>query len=193
MSDAPDFREPDPKGDKDTAIPRFYIDAQPNQRRSDEDGVPRFDDVEMVEILIPGDRNAVSVQMVTEIHRKRWPGAYARFKAGQEASEDGTPLEQLPGMTASQAQELRFMNVRTVEQLGDLTDEQARKSVSMGGMALRDRAKRWLDTTAGAAKEERLAAENRQQAEKIDELTGKVETLTKLVEDLTAKVPKETA
>lgn len=181
MSDAPDFMTTN-NNQRDTAIPRFYIEPQRNNARSEADGVPRFDDVEFVEILIPGDRNSVAVQVVREEHRQRWPAAYAAFKANSEAPTDGTPLTELPGMTRSQAEELAFQHVRTIEVLASLSDDQASKAVSMGGFALRDRAKRYLDSTAGDAAAEKLAAENREKDAKIEALEAQMADLVKRIE-----------
>jgi len=156
MSDAPDFQVQDPRGQRDSAIPRFYVSAQRNNFRSEQEGRPCFDDVEKVEILIPGDRHATWDGRVTQVHKDRWPREYEAFKKGLEPAEGGTPLDQLPGMTASQVEELKYMHVRTVEALAGLSDDQCRKAISMGGMALRDKAKRWLDSTSADAATARL-------------------------------------
>lgn len=180
FTDTPDFATPGQE--KDTSVPRFYTETQRNNARSEADGVPRFDDVEMVEILIPGDRNSISVQLVNDGHRRRWPGAYRAFKDNSEAPADGTPITELPGMTRSQAEELAFQHVRTIETLAALSDDQATKAVSMGGFALRDRAKRYLDATAGDAAAEKLAAENREKDAKIEALQSQMADLMKRIE-----------
>src|ERR1700755_316054 len=95
--DAPTFDE-NARG-KDGAHPQFFTESQPNAARSEKEGRPCFDDVEMVKILIPGDRLTEFVARVNEGHKRRWPKAYAAFKDGQEAPVEGTPIEQLPGMT----------------------------------------------------------------------------------------------
>jgi hypothetical protein len=147
--DAPSFDEH--ARDKDGAHPRFFMDTRQNKFRSEAEGAPRFDEVEMVEILIPGDRLSTSVQIVNDSHRRRWPKAYAAFKEGQEAPVDGTPLDQLPGMTKARVEELRFFHVRSIEQLAGMPDDLLMKAAPMDGRALRDKAKRWVENAAGAA------------------------------------------
>lgn len=178
----PEFEYQNPREQRDTAIARFYIDTQRNNGRSEADGVPRFDDIEMVEILIPGDRNSVWSGMVKDEHRHRFARQYAAFKANSEAPADGTPISELPGITRSQAEELAYQHVRTIETLAMLSDDQATKAVSMGGFALRDRAKRYLDATAGNAVAEKLAAENREKDAKIEALEMKMADIIKRME-----------
>lgn len=193
MSGAPDFEVQDPKALRDTAIPRFYVDAQRNNFRSEQEGRPCFDDVEKVEILIPGDRKSTWDGLVREEHRRRWAREYAAFKASQEAPVEGMPIAELPGITRSQAEELTFQHVRTIETLAILPDDKAMRVVTMGGMALRDRARRYLESTAGAAAEEKLAAENRAKDERIAQLEGQLADLTKRIDQIAAKRPEPEA
>lgn len=182
MSDAPDFEYRDQKQQGDSAVPRFYTEAQHNQRRSDEDGMPRFDEVEKVEILIPGDRKTTWDGIVNESHRRRWPRQYAAFKEGLDPLTTGTPIREMPGITKSQAEELAYQHIHSIETLAGLTDDQAAKAVTMGGLALRDRAKRYIDSTAGDAVAEKLAAENRAKDAKIEALEAQMADIVKRLE-----------
>lgn len=182
MSDAPDFEYRDQKQQGDSAVPRFYTEAQYNQRRSDEDGVPRFDEVEKVEILIPGDRKTTWDGIVNESHRRRWPRQWAAFTAGLDPLTTGTPIREMPGITKSQAEELAYQHIHSIETLAGLTDDQATKAVTMGGLALRDRAKRYIDATAGDAGAEKLAAENRAKDDRIAALEAQLADIMKRLE-----------
>lgn len=153
--------------EKDGAHPRFYMDTRQNKALSEKEGRPVFDDVEMVEVLIPGDRLNTPVFQVRDDHRKRWPKAYAAFRANQEAPLEGTPLDQLPGMTKGRVQELLYFHVHTIEQLAGMPDDLLMKAAPMDGRALRDKALRWVSATEGSAADEKLAAENRELREKM--------------------------
>lgn len=185
--DAPEFDDAATDERKDGAYPRFFMDKRQNNARSEKDGVPRFDDVEMVEILIPGDRLNTPVKLVGETERKRWPRAYAAFKGAQDGATVGTPIEQLPGLTAAQAEELRYFKVVTVEQLAEMPEGLLMKARPMDGRALQDRAKRWIDNAAGAAAEERLAAENRELKDKMGVMNGELEQLKQAIAGLQAQ------
>lgn len=175
--DTPDF---DPEARKrDGAIPRFYIEARKNNFRSEAEGRPCFDDVEKVEILIPGDRRSSWDGLVKDEHRKRFPREYHAFKAGLDAPEQGTPISQMPGITRSQAEELAFSHVKTIEALAGLPDDLLSKAAGMGGMALREKARRWVEATNGSAPMEKLAAENDQLKTMMAEMQARMEAMEK--------------
>lgn len=184
--DAPSFDEN--ARDKDGAHPRFFMETRQNKFRSETEGSPRFDDIEMVEILIPGDRLSTSVQQVKDEHRRRWPKAYAAFKEGQEAPVDGTPLEQLPGITKARVEELRYYHVRAIEQLASMPDELLMKAAPMDGRGLRDKAKRWVEATTGAAPTEKLAAENRALTDKMALMETQMADMKRLMDGMQAQL-----
>lgn len=184
--DAPSFDEN--ARDKDGAHPRFFNETRKNNFRSEQDGVPRFDDIEMVEILIPGDRLSTSVQQVNDGHRRRWPKAYAGFKEGQESPVEGTPLDQLPGITKARVEELRYFHIRSIEQLANMPDELLMKAAPMDGRGLRDKAKRWVDASAGAATEEKLAAENRALTDKMGAMETQMADMKRLMDAMQAQL-----
>lgn len=183
--DTPDF-DPDARK-RDGAIPRFYTEAKKNNFRSEAEGRPCFDEVEMVEILIPGDRRSSWVGLVKDEHKKRFPREYGAFKQGLEAPEQGTPIAQMPGITRAQAEELAYSHVKTVEALANLPDDLLSKAAGMGGYALREKAKRWVEATNGAAPMEKLAAENERQAATIAEMQAQMAEMKKAMDALKTK------
>ena len=189
LDDTPDF---DAGADKhDNARPRFYTKPVQNNFKSETEGRAVFEDKEFVEILVPGDRKTVVDTLVKEEHRRRWPQAYAAFKAGLETPLQGTPLEEWPAITRSQVEELRFAHVRTVEQLAGLGDDALNRTVPMGGFPLREKAKRWLDAQAGNAQTEALAAENARKDEIIAEQKRQYEALLERVAAIEAQTKPE--
>jgi hypothetical protein len=166
------------------------MDTRQNKARSEADGTPRFDDVEMVEVLIPGDRLNTPVFQVTDVHRKRWPVAYQNFKAGQEDAVDGTPIDQLPGITKAQAQELRYYHILAIEQLASMPDDLLLKAQPMMGRPLRERAQRWVSMTAGNAVEEKLAAENRALRDKMGLMEQNHASMQTAIDGLTAQLAR---
>lgn len=183
--DTPDF---DPKArERDNARPRFFKEAVQNMAASEKEGRPVFYEREMVQILVPGDRLTESVQSVKDIHRQRWPREYAAFKANEDAPLTGTPIAELPGIGAAQAEELRYGKVLTIEELASLPDDLLSKVAPMNGKQLRDRAKRHLDAIAGAAPMEKLAAENERQAATIEEMKAQMAEMQKAMAALQGK------
>lgn len=184
FTDAPEFDSN--ARDKDGAIPRFYMEPFQNNAKTAEMGQPVFEEREMVEILIPGDRRTVATRIVLEEHRRRWPRAYAAFRAGQEAPVEGIPLEEWPGISRGYVEELKFAHVRTVQQLAALPDEQLNKSVSMGGFSLREKARRYLEQLGGQAPTEKLAAENAELKGTISTMKGQMDDLVKRLDAMSA-------
>ena len=116
-------------------IPRFFVET-----RGRNDGT--FFDVEMVEILVPGDAKSGPVRMVDESVKKRFAAAYRDWKAGIDQSTTGTPIQLLVG-TTSVYHQLKAINIHTVEQLASQS-EMFIDRFGLGGRELVERAKRVL-------------------------------------------------
>jgi hypothetical protein len=130
---------------RDRAIAQFYIKPIKNNFLSQKEGREIWEDREYVEIIVPGDSKNIVHTAVTDAHRDRWPRSYQAFKSHMEAPAEGTPLEEWAAVGASMVMELKSHHVRTVEHLAGLSDSQLAKVCPMGGHALRDRAKRFLE------------------------------------------------
>lgn len=178
--DTPDF---DPRArSQDNAIPRFYTEAYKDEFATAKRGQPVFHEREMVEILVPGDRKNEVHQIVNEGHKKRWPKAYEAFSSGREGGFEGTPIDQLPGITKGQIEELRHSRVLSIEALAGMSDDLLNKAVSMGQHALREKAQRWLEVAAGAAPMEKLAAENVQLKSTMDAMQAQLDEFKRLLD-----------
>lgn len=139
-------------GDDSGLFVRFYSDAILNQQKSDIEGRPIYEQVEMVEILFAGDSTKTKVGRATDgnpPYYLRFPSQYAAFKQQEEIVQDGTPIEHWPPITKAQALELKGMNIHTVEMLANVSDVNLKW---MGARQLRENAKVWL-SEAEAGKE----------------------------------------
>lgn len=139
-------RDPDGGRDGDTCIPRFHLETEAILV----DGQKVFRDVEMVEIIMPGNPWNKPDIRVTDTERARWPKSYAAFKAGQEAPIDGTPLEEWPVLSRSQVLTLKSLEFRTVEDIAEM-NEYAIQRVGMGARQLKTKAMAYLDDGAKSA------------------------------------------
>jgi hypothetical protein len=96
--------------------------------------------------------------------KARFSEHFRKFEAREnQETMEGTPLAEWPGVTRSQAEELKFYNVLTVEQLVGMSDTNAQNFRGMG--ELRKRAKAFLDVAKENAGAEALAASARENAE----------------------------
>lgn len=138
--------------------PIFYIAQVEDVLASREAGRPIFVDEERIEYRFAGNRNfnfhdlahgfheEKSGEVIT--HAMRFPDAYRKFKetGGNEAS--GTPLQNLPGLTAVQLSTLKALSVYTVENLASL-EGQGIKNLGPQGHALKQAAQKYLAAAGG--------------------------------------------
>ncbi len=102
---------------------------------------------------IIGDFKTVACKMISEEQAQRqFPREYAAFTQQMELPDDGTPLQELPGITQSQIGLMLLNHVRTVEQAAKLTEAQV-SALGLVGQQVHDWSKRWLDMREGASEE----------------------------------------
>jgi hypothetical protein len=137
---------------------RFLVEPQENEGKSKLAGRPIFDDVEMVEIRIPGEVD-VRRKPVDDATKKRFPAQYLAFATGksQEAAS-GTPLAAWALLKRSQVEEARFFGVLTVEQLSEMADGNMAR-LGPGWIDLRQKARDWLEAAQDGAKLNELRTE----------------------------------
>ncbi|MFI0489337.1 MAG: hypothetical protein ACH344_08670 [Yersinia sp. (in: enterobacteria)] len=136
-------------GDDSHVFVEFSLDAVLDQFKMDEEGIPVYNDVEMITITLPGDRVSTLVEKVTPEHRKRFKKQYDAWKEGSEAPIEGLPLTEWPVITKAQALNLKILKIFSVEQLAQLPDTRI-DALGLGGRDLRDKAKAYLDRAVGA-------------------------------------------
>jgi hypothetical protein len=149
---------------------RFYDSTQKDERKSREQGHPIHKQVDMVEIRFVGDKKTI-IHAPADDPSKNVPGigyiSYKqRFARHWEVYErtkinlaDGTPLEELTTIDSARRADLKSLDIRTVENLANLSDALIKK-IGMDGNQLRDVAKAYLARASGNAMETKLLAEN---------------------------------
>lgn len=172
----------------DQLLVKFYIKAKHDPTASEEAGRPIYKDTEYVSIIQPGNKDNVVERPATDRDKQRFPKHYAAFKNRVSDSDEyleGTLLDEWPGITRSQVEELKFFNVRTVEQLVNLADSGAQNI--MGVHTLKEKAKRFLASKADDAAAAELAARDAKIAEQqklIDALSARLDALEAEVEEV---------
>ena len=174
----------------ETLLVKFYYKSIPDKTATAEEGRPMFKEVEMIDIKVPGQRDGVA-RPATQRDKNRFPRHYAAFKNRMEAPSDGTPLTEWPAISRSFADQLSFVNVKTVEQLADLNDSNMHNIP--GIQNFKQKAKDWLEYTKDEAIVGKLRDEINERDAKIEELTGNLEALLDRVEQLEKPAPKKKA
>lgn len=162
----------------------FYIDPVENLSKSREAGRPIYEDREMVEIKFVGDTKKV---LVAPAHEKftrdsstgKWVSyaqAYHRhydaFRTGEEAKGEGTPIEELPFITASRRAELKALHIHTAEALSQLEGSNL-TNLGMFGRELKDKAKVYIEKATDSALANKLVEENTSLRQRLETLEAK--------------------
>ena len=171
----PEYINPD---DYQGLAVRFVMHPFPNHTKSKAEGRPIYDEIPFADIRIPGDRTSHIFRPANDLDKRKWPRHWQSFETNQQDPETGTPLREWPMITAGLVMELSHFNVRTVEQLAELSD-----TAIQNFMGLREwinRAKMYIANNDAAAAAQ-MASENQArdaqmaiQAEQIKELTAKL-------------------
>lgn len=165
-------------------IVRFYVKPKQNTVKSAEAGRPIFDEIEMVEVIVAGDKHfrphfpahepTVTYDAATKTEDRRtwaerYPEEYRAFKLQGHQAVTGTPLEAWPILTRAQVAEMKALEIFTVEQIADMNDRN-RHILGPAARQLIAQARTYIDRAKEAATPQRLAAEN-------EELRAEVERL----------------
>jgi hypothetical protein len=158
----------------------FSVRPWHDKLASAQEGRPIYKDRDYVTIMVPGDKDSVVERPATDIDKRRFAAQYAAFKA-QKSQETvvGTPLKVVTFLSASQAKELEYFNIFTVEQLAGMPDGNAARV--MGAQKLKQLATDFLR----AAQEQAPLTAMREEMEKKD---AEIATLQEAVRELTETV-----
>lgn len=94
--------------------------------------------VDWIEISNLGDKYSILKRKVRPGDAQQFPQAWAAFKEGRAQDQaDGTPLEEVDGVTPDLAAKYRAKKVRTAEELAGLSDAAVRGLGIMGAQGHR--------------------------------------------------------
>lgn len=161
----------------------FYMGVVKNEARSVEQGRAIFDDVECVRIIVPGDKNNVIDRPAQVSDKQRFSKQYDLFKKGvaEEDQVSGTRLTDWPFLSRAQAEELRYLGIKTVEQLASVRDDITTKVPGL--VSLKQNAGVWL---AKATK----SAEAAQFTKRMQEQDSAIANLQSVVQEQAARIEK---
>jgi len=180
---------------------QFYKKSVKQDIASAEAGRPIFKEFDFVRIMIPGDNLTEIDTYAQESHKARFPRQWAHYQNQVANHEDiiGTPLEQWPQVTRSQADELRGLKFHTVESIADCSDQQLQRIGMVAGMSphnFRLKAKAFLNLANDSAEVAQREAELqalRQENDKIKaETDAKLSKMQEQMEALLAAVAEKT-
>ncbi len=167
---------------------KFQFTPVENRNKSVEAGHLVYDDVAYVIITPQGSKDSVSKPAEEwlkacdqQVREERLPAewaekfhtAYAHWKRGEEVPVEGTALVNWPTITPGQIASCKSIHVLTVEELALLNDEGVRR-LGMGGLGLKQMAKKYLEAAAGPGK---IMAENAALKAQLESVMVRMEEL----------------
>ena len=175
--------ESDAQGSDSRLAVQFYKKSVKQEDASNEAGRPIFKEFDFVRIMIPGDNLTEIDTYAQESHKQRFPRQWAHYQNQVANHQDivGTPLDQWPQVTRSQAEELRGLKFHTVESIAECSDQQLQRIGMVAGMSphnFRLKAKAFLNLANDSAEVAQREAE--MQALKAENAKVKLEADEKL-------------
>jgi len=163
----------------------FYKRSVKQEDESIAAGRPIFKEFDFVRICVPGDNLTEIDTYAQESHKARFPRQWAHYQnqVGSQELIVGTPIEQWPLISRSQAEELKGIKFRTVEDVANCSDLQLQRIGMIAGMSphgFRDKAKQFLNLATESAEVAQKEAE--MQALREENAKIKAETDAKLAQ-----------
>lgn len=172
---------------EDLVVARFFVHTVQNEAKSKEAGRPIYDEYEAVEIRFSANRFTKHVAPAHEVFKRErnfgtgevtevtyamaYNDQYKKFKAGLDQTQAGTPLAELPFLTASKRLELKALNIHTAEALAQVGGP-ALRQLGMAGGELQAQAKAYLDKAAGSVDVVKMAASIAALQAEVERLRG---------------------
>lgn len=157
---------------EDGGFRTFFWDELFNKSETKKQGRPIYTKTLMIQSVIPNQTTDVP-RPATEEDKRKYPLSYAAFESGQEAPEDGTPLEKWHEITKGEIAMCKAVQIKTVEQLASVADQNIEK-MGPSAMNLKTRAKRFLESLNEGSV---LRQENEELRERIAQLEASFEAL----------------
>lgn len=172
---------------------KVFWGAEHNGAASDKEGSPVYDKVLQVRYLYPGSGDYLDVVV------KRWPAdggepvitdrerwnryreVLEKYESKADQKANGTPLAVL-NLDPHEIATLNGKQIETIEQLADVPDNYL-GNLGLGGRTVRDRARAYMEASAGNAPLAKMQAENDGLRADLDAMRNKVADMAKERED----------
>lgn len=173
----------------DRRFVEFYRGQRLNGARSQAEGRPIYDPVDMVKIIHPGERDIHHIE-VREHHKFEFPRQWAAYQAGQTAeAQSGTPIETIYPDEPELVRQFKALHIYTAEQMAGLT-EQGISRLGMGGRAHVERAQRFMEHASKMAGASKLQAELDAERERRQALEERLELMERQMAALAEGRPR---
>jgi hypothetical protein len=180
-----DANQTEPFGGSKGLLVKFFYGTVRDEIESEKAGYPKHKRVEMIRIIVPGDRDNIVEREVYPVDLIRFESTYQKWKAGDTEQLDGLPLAAWPQIEAPMVEDLKYFKVYTVEQLAALSDSVAQRIGPI--QELRRKAQSFLAAAKDNAFLTKMEAEGKAKDAKIAGLEQMVAQLNEKLEDFITK------
>lgn len=162
----------------------FYMGTLKDEEKSATEGRPIFNDVECIRVVIPGDKNNVNDRPASKQDKQRFSKQYALFQQGRTEEEQttGTPLAEWSALTRAQVEELKYLGIKTVEQLSNVRDDIVGRVPGLQG--LKQHASIFIARAEKGAEAAKISKQLTEQANELETLRVSLKDQAALIEKL---------
>jgi cell division protein FtsB len=166
----------------------FYRKELKNEFESEKQGRPIYQEYDFVRIEIPGRLDTVIDTFMRPEHIARFPGEWALYKEGLDTMKvPGTPIDQWPIISRSEAEELRGMKFYSVEQIANASDLQ-KQTLGMRAPFLVQKAQAFLAAAHDTALVQSQAAELERKAQTETELRAEMKRMSEQMQEMAKQI-----
>ena len=166
--------------DKGTFI-RFFYGAVQNATRSLQKGSPQFDEHEFIQFNFAGNTQTVHEKQVDEAVKDRFSRQYEMWKKNSTEIANGTDLNALPFLNSAVIEQMKRLNILTVEALSTLSDAGC-QTLGMGATQFKNQATEWLASKKDDSAYPKVVSENEDLKKEIAMLKTQIVELNSLLE-----------
>lgn len=184
---------PSDEGNADSRLAvTFYKRSVKQEDESIAAGRPIFKEFDFVRICVPGDNLTEIDTYAQDSHKARFPRQWAHYQnqVGNQEQIIGTPIEEWTLISRSQADELKGIKFRTVEDVANCSDQQLQRIGMIAGMSphsFREKAKAFLNLASDSAEVAQREAELLSLRQENDKIKAETEAkLSKMQEQMEA-------
>tara|TARA_R110000751_G_C13715987_1_gene474930 strand:- start:595 stop:1191 length:597 start_codon:yes stop_codon:yes gene_type:complete len=127
----------------DGNIVTIAVERIVNNFKSEQEGIPVYEDIPFIRIVTPSAKNQEVHTKVTEEHKVTYKKVWDQFNAKEKHKSNGTALKQWPDIEPGLIPQYEFMNVFTLEDLISVSDVNL-ENLGMGAGGLQEKAKIFL-------------------------------------------------
>lgn len=173
---------------------RFFDGTVRSEYKTAQEGRPVVEDVVFVEVAVPGNNLQVLQEIAHDGHKRRFPLQWQHYMNTKgDALMSGTPIDELTFLSPAARENLKAMKFYSVEQIANAADAEMQRfgmSLGMAGLALREKAIRYLqfsDKNADFSKMERELADR---DTKLAAMEAQMQAMAETMERLASQTEK---